>query len=184
MRHPSPHPHLPPLPLPNVPTNHGINPSQALRSFKSSPETILSSPIKRDRLRRRRHIMVPLPLTTCTYSANQLVSHNTKCSLKCGIQCSRNRTETKSDIPTYREALNIPKTTDILHHVRSLPTTTERALAAQKIRVIEEKAMLSQEPQPGLVELMEYLQSRGVKRGLCTRNFEYVTFLRPLGLAG
>ena len=42
--------------------------------------------------------------------------------------------------------------------------------------------MLSQEPQPGLTELIEYLERRGVKMGLCTRNFEYeVTTWRPTG---
>lgn len=34
--------------------------------------------------------------------------------------------------------------------------------------------MLYQQPQPGLVRLMDYLQSRGLRRALCTRNFEYV----------
>ena len=33
--------------------------------------------------------------------------------------------------------------------------------------------MLSQEPQPGLVELIQYLESREVRMGLCTRNFEW-----------
>jgi phosphoglycolate phosphatase-like HAD superfamily hydrolase len=32
--------------------------------------------------------------------------------------------------------------------------------------------MKSQQPQAGLVELMEYLDSRGVKKGICTRNFD------------
>jgi phosphoglycolate phosphatase-like HAD superfamily hydrolase len=36
--------------------------------------------------------------------------------------------------------------------------------------------MNHQEPQPGLVELMDYLKERGVKRALCTRNFEYAIF--------
>lgn len=34
--------------------------------------------------------------------------------------------------------------------------------------------MRAQQPQPGLVELMDYLQGRGLQRALCTRNFEYV----------
>ena len=34
--------------------------------------------------------------------------------------------------------------------------------------------MLMQQPQPGLIALMDYLQARGVRRALCTRNFEYV----------
>lgn len=33
--------------------------------------------------------------------------------------------------------------------------------------------MLEQQPQPGLVRLMDYLQTRGLRRALCTRNFEY-----------
>lgn len=34
--------------------------------------------------------------------------------------------------------------------------------------------MHEQEAQPGLVELIEYLERRGVRMGLCTRNFEWV----------
>lgn len=34
--------------------------------------------------------------------------------------------------------------------------------------------MVDQQPQPGLLRLMDYLESRGVRRALCTRNFEYV----------
>lgn len=32
--------------------------------------------------------------------------------------------------------------------------------------------MKSQQPQAGLVELMKYLDSRGLKKGICTRNFD------------
>jgi len=41
-----------------------------------------------------------------------------------------------------------------------------------KIRAIEQEAMAAQKPQPGLGELMGYLRDRGVRRGICTRNFE------------
>jgi phosphoglycolate phosphatase-like HAD superfamily hydrolase len=34
--------------------------------------------------------------------------------------------------------------------------------------------MVDQQPQPGLLRLMDYLESRGLRRALCTRNFEYV----------
>ncbi|KAL4752810.1 hypothetical protein BDW72DRAFT_170164 [Aspergillus terricola var. indicus] len=71
-----------------------------------------------------------------------------------------------------REALGIPKSVDILHHIRSLPTPDAQLEASSKIKAIEHKAMQHQEPQPGLVELMEYLRERGVRRALCTRNFE------------
>ena len=42
----------------------------------------------------------------------------------------------------------------------------------EKIRAIERTAMAAQKPQPGLVALMEYLERRGVRKGICTRNFE------------
>lgn len=42
------------------------------------------------------------------------------------------------------------------------------------IRVIESRAMVAQKPQPGLLKLMEYLDSQGIPKGICTRNFEYV----------
>ena len=53
----------------------------------------------------------------------------------------------------------------------------------EAIRVIERNAMAAQKPQPGLVALMEYLQKKDVRKGICTRNFEYV-FLFPLFYGG
>lgn len=44
-----------------------------------------------------------------------------------------------------------------------------------KVRAVEQRAMLEQQPQPGLVRLMDYLQTRGLRRALCTRNFAYAT---------
>jgi HAD superfamily hydrolase (TIGR01549 family) len=70
-----------------------------------------------------------------------------------------------------RSALGIEKPTDILDHIYSLPET-EQEEAQEKIRDIERTAMKSQQPQAGLVELMEYLDSRGIKKGICTRNFD------------
>lgn len=72
--------------------------------------------------------------------------------------------------------MGISKSVDILHHVRSLPTAEEQLEASNKIKAIEREAMQHQEPQPGLVELMEYLRDKGIKRALCTRNFEYGIF--------
>ena len=75
-----------------------------------------------------------------------------------------------------RAALSIDKSTDILDHVYSLPhPAQEQAQAA--IRAIETAAMVEQEPQPGLNELITYLEGRGVRMGLCTRNFEYDQFI-------
>jgi HAD superfamily hydrolase (TIGR01549 family) len=70
-----------------------------------------------------------------------------------------------------RAALNIEKPTDILDHIYSLPEA-EQEEAHEKIRNIERTAMKSQQPQAGLVELMDYLDSRGVQKGICTRNFD------------
>lgn len=71
-----------------------------------------------------------------------------------------------------REVLGISKGTDILDHIYSLPTLAEQASAMEAIRAIERAAMASQVPQPGLTELMEYLDTRGIRKAICTRNFE------------
>ncbi|KAH8685672.1 HAD-like domain-containing protein [Tricladium varicosporioides] len=70
-----------------------------------------------------------------------------------------------------RSVLGITKSTDILDHCHSLPTT-EQESALESIREIERTAMVSQVPQPGLVDLMSYLESKGIPKGICTRNFE------------
>jgi phosphoglycolate phosphatase-like HAD superfamily hydrolase len=79
-----------------------------------------------------------------------------------------------------RAALNIPKSTDILDHIHSLsttpdastnPPTSPRQRANDTIETIERNAMAVQTPQPGLVELMTYLDKRKVPKALCTRNF-------------
>ena len=78
----------------------------------------------------------------------------------------------QSKLPSVRRAaLSIPKTTDILDHIHSLPEPAQ-SQAQTAIRAIETSAMIEQEPQPGLTELIEYLESRHVRMGLCTRNFE------------
>ncbi|KAJ5125452.1 hydrolase [Penicillium atrosanguineum] len=71
-----------------------------------------------------------------------------------------------------REALGIDNSIDILHHIRDLPTAEDQAAAVAKVQAVEQKAMLEQQPQPGLARLMDYLKSRSLRRGLCTRNFE------------
>jgi phosphoglycolate phosphatase-like HAD superfamily hydrolase len=71
-----------------------------------------------------------------------------------------------------RTALGIPKSRDILEHVYSLPTPEQQHQAMDLIRDIERRAMLQQVAQPGLAELMAYLDARGVRKGICTRNFD------------
>ncbi|KAI9663780.1 MAG: hypothetical protein M1821_007270 [Bathelium mastoideum] len=70
-----------------------------------------------------------------------------------------------------RAALGIPKSVDILDHVHSLPEK-EQEEAQEKIREIERRAMVVQKPQAGLLDLMEYLTRRSVRKAICTRNFD------------
>ncbi|KAK5275862.1 hypothetical protein LTR16_012052, partial [Cryomyces antarcticus] len=69
-----------------------------------------------------------------------------------------------------RSALAIPKDVDILDHVYSLPAD-EQEEAQEKVRDIERTAMKTQKPQAGLTDLMNYLDHRGIRKGICTRNF-------------
>ncbi|KAI0812124.1 HAD-like protein [Xylaria sp. FL0064] len=71
-----------------------------------------------------------------------------------------------------RSVLGIPKTTDILTHIASLPTRASQEQAMDAIRTIEREAMASQVAQPGLRTLMSYLEERGIRKAICTRNFE------------
>lgn len=71
-----------------------------------------------------------------------------------------------------RAALQIDKSIDILDHVYGLPTPEAQETALEAIRAIEREAMKSQVAQPGLEDLMRYLDGRGVKKGICTRNFD------------
>lgn len=70
-----------------------------------------------------------------------------------------------------RAALGIDKSTDILDHIYALPASQQDA-AFESVRAIERRAMASQKPQRGLVELMDYLDGRKVPKGICTRNFD------------
>lgn len=71
-----------------------------------------------------------------------------------------------------RAALGITKERDILDHVYSLPTPEAQHEAMEKIREIERRAMVKQVAQPGLQRLMAYLDERGVRKAICTRNFD------------
>ncbi|KAI0185859.1 HAD-like domain-containing protein [Xylaria flabelliformis] len=87
--------------------------------------------------------------------------------------------------PQMRSILGIPKSVDILTHISSLPTASEREEAMEAIRAIERGAMASQEAQPGLGTLMTYLQQQGIRKAICTRNFEQpVTHLLEKFLVG
>jgi HAD superfamily hydrolase (TIGR01549 family) len=84
-----------------------------------------------------------------------------------------------------RAAVDIPRTSDILDHIYALPTPEEREAAMEKIRSIEREAMISQLPQPGLLQLMAYLERKQIPKAICTRNFDApVTHLLEKFLAG
>ena len=70
-----------------------------------------------------------------------------------------------------RSAVAIPEDMDILDYIHSLPPD-EESEAFAKIQAIESRAMRQQIPQTGLVRLLEYLDSKGINKGICTRNFE------------
>ncbi|KFA74903.1 hypothetical protein S40288_09560 [Stachybotrys chartarum IBT 40288] len=70
-----------------------------------------------------------------------------------------------------RSALGITKSVDILEHVESLQAS-EQPAAYELLKDIERRAMKSQAPQPGLSTLMSYLDSRGIRKAICTRNFD------------
>lgn len=69
-----------------------------------------------------------------------------------------------------RRQLEVPKGVDILHHLASLATAEERHAAEAKLRAIEEKAMVEQEPTKGLQRTLAKLASLGIKTSICTRN--------------
>ena len=75
-----------------------------------------------------------------------------------------------------RSALGIDKSTDILDHLHSL-SGSEQDEARADIEAIERDAMSKQTPQPGLESLMEYLDSQGIRKAICIRNFEYASIV-------
>lgn len=70
-----------------------------------------------------------------------------------------------------RTAVGIPEHIDILDYIHSLPDK-QQAEAFAKVQDIERRGMAQQVPQAGLVPLMEYLDGKQIKKGICTRNFE------------
>lgn len=69
-----------------------------------------------------------------------------------------------------REALDIDGSQDILLSIQNLPQD-EQEPAHEKIRAIERDAMALMEPQDGLIDIMKYLDTLHLQRGICTRNF-------------
>lgn len=69
-----------------------------------------------------------------------------------------------------RAALGITKAVDIIDHMNALPADQQPAAHAA-VQAIERAAMAKQAPQPGLDALMAYLDSRGIRKAICTRNF-------------
>lgn len=78
-----------------------------------------------------------------------------------------------------RTALGIPDGADILAHVAAIPGDQERADAMALVETVECEAMHGMKPSPGVKELMEYLDTRGIRRAVLTRNYESAKPLRP-----
>jgi HAD superfamily hydrolase (TIGR01549 family) len=91
------------------------------------------------------------------------------CLVRCGTYALG--TVSAATNTNLSSALGIDKGTDILDHIYSLPDAAQEE-AQEKVREIERNAMKKQKPQAGLVQLMDYLDSRGLKKGICTRNFD------------
>ncbi|KAK9464629.1 HAD-like domain-containing protein [Lipomyces arxii] len=70
-----------------------------------------------------------------------------------------------------RRVLGISKGTDILDHIYSLDVV-EQETAHEKVRQVERKAMVEIKPQPGLDELMTFLEDNKLAKAICTRNFQ------------
>lgn len=69
-----------------------------------------------------------------------------------------------------RDALGIDKSQDILLSIQNLPESEQEG-AHEKIRVIEREAMELMQPQDGLTDLMSFLETVHLRKGICTRNF-------------
>ncbi|KAK9237902.1 HAD-like domain-containing protein [Lipomyces kononenkoae] len=70
-----------------------------------------------------------------------------------------------------RRVLGITKSVDILDHIYSLDVA-EQEIAHEKVRQVERRAMVQMKPQPGLEELMKFLEDNELRKAICTRNFE------------
>ncbi|KAK9471943.1 HAD-like domain-containing protein [Dipodascopsis tothii] len=70
-----------------------------------------------------------------------------------------------------RETLGIDKSVDILDHIYSLEPVEQEA-AHERVRAVERDAMVQMTAQPGVHELMDFLETTGVAKAICTRNFE------------
>ncbi|KAK9333977.1 HAD-like domain-containing protein [Lipomyces starkeyi] len=69
-----------------------------------------------------------------------------------------------------RRVLGIARSVDILDHIYSLDVA-EQEIAHEKVRQVERTAMVQMKPQPGLEELMLFLEANKLLKAICTRNF-------------
>ncbi|PVU96138.1 hypothetical protein BB559_002501 [Furculomyces boomerangus] len=69
-----------------------------------------------------------------------------------------------------RAELKVPKDQRTLNYVESLKCEDEKLAAYKKIKEIEDIAKASMELQPGFKELFDYLDSRGILKGIITLN--------------
>ncbi|TWI58561.1 HAD superfamily hydrolase (TIGR01509 family)/HAD superfamily hydrolase (TIGR01549 family) [Pseudomonas duriflava] len=80
------------------------------------------------------------------------------------------------DFAAIRRALEIPATSDILHHLASLPEAERQAKHAWLLEHERELAVGAQ-PAPGAVELIERLRRQGCMLGILTRNAQELAYI-------
>ena len=86
------------------------------------------------------------------------------------------------DFSVIRHALGVPKGTDILGYLASLPETDAQPLH-DKLNEIETELLERIEPAPGLIQLIEALYQRGSRLGILTRNTREIA-LKTLNCLG
>jgi HAD superfamily hydrolase (TIGR01509 family) len=88
------------------------------------------------------------------------------------------------DFSVIRHALGVPKGTDILGYLASLPEEKAQPLH-DKLNEIETELLERIEPAPGLVQLIGALHRRGSRLGILTRNTRNIAVktLESIGVA-
>lgn len=70
-----------------------------------------------------------------------------------------------------RESIGcLDRSIDILTFIEELQDVEARLKAHDKIQAVEKKAMHEMLPQPGMIELFQFLQNNQVTKNICTRN--------------
>ncbi|EDO18174.1 hypothetical protein Kpol_543p3 [Vanderwaltozyma polyspora DSM 70294] len=73
--------------------------------------------------------------------------------------------------PAMRKSIGLDDdAVDILTFMDEMKTEEEKIITNERLKLVEKKAMMEMEPQPGLVELLTFLHENDIKMNICTRN--------------